>query len=124
MVGGSQEDSGSDTSGGSGQLDAPYSESYWLKLWAFGTSRDGLGLSELAFWLLTYPEFLALKREWERARGIKPPLTKEQRENLAWGKHKIMELWGAAYDKLTPEQRDNLKRMRGPVQVQMPSWVN
>lgn len=54
-----------------------------MKLWAFGTSTDGLGLSELAFWLLTDPEFTALRRVWESARGIKPPLTKEERENLA-----------------------------------------
>ena len=40
---------------------------------------------------MTYREFLALKREWERAHGIKPPLTKQERENLESNRRYILE---------------------------------
>ena len=71
-----------------------------MKLWAFGTSNDGLGLSELDFWLLTYREFTALQRQWERARGIKPPLTSEEKQNLANNERYIREAWMRAHNKV------------------------
>lgn len=43
-------------------------ESYWLRLWAFCTSRDGLGLSEKKFRWLTVRKYNALFRVWADAR--------------------------------------------------------
>jgi hypothetical protein len=105
MVGGAEEDSGADSSGGSGQLDPPYSEAYWLQLWAFGTGRDGLGLSELQFWLLTYSEFVALKRVWEAARGIKPPPTKAQLEQYGKNQAAVLAAQVRVYNKQVEERR-------------------
>ena len=93
-------------------------------MWAFGTSIEGLGRSDLDFWLLTPREYIALQREWERARGIKPPLTAEEKSNLEWGQHKIAEMWGKALDSLTPAQKANYQRMRGLPRATIPERVN
>lgn len=36
---------------------------------------------------------MALKLEWMRERGIKPPLTKEQKDNLAFNQKYIATQW-------------------------------
>ena len=41
-----------------------------MDLWAFGTSRDGLGLSDAQFWWLTDREYHALRRVWQRRRDF------------------------------------------------------
>jgi hypothetical protein len=74
-----EEHPGGDSSGGPGKLD----EAYWLKLWAFGTAPDGLGLSSDAFWRLTPREYYALRAVHQEARGIKPELTPAQQFEIA-----------------------------------------
>jgi hypothetical protein len=120
MVGGAAEESGGSSSDASGQLDPPYSEAYWLKLWAFGTGRDGLGLSELQFWLLTYSEFVALKRVWEAARGIKPPLTKAQKEELAFNKTWLRDMWIKAHDNVSRNPGKHHGRVLPPRKSNIP----
>jgi hypothetical protein len=39
-------------------------EEDWLRIWAFGTSKDGLGLTAEAVWHLTPREFAALRKVW------------------------------------------------------------
>jgi hypothetical protein len=43
---------------------------------------------------------VALKREWERARGIKPPLTKEERAQLEFNKLWVRDMWIKAHDEV------------------------
>ena len=50
-------------------------------MWAFATSAQGLHLKEKRFWRLTLVEYDALHRQWERANGIKPALTAEEKRN-------------------------------------------
>jgi len=113
--GAAEEAGGGSSADGSGSQLAPFSERYFLKLWAFGTSTDGLGRTELDFWLLTYDEFTALKREWERERGIKPPLTKEQQANLEAGRRHILEAQMRAHN----QQREKM-RASGLHAVELP----
>ena len=51
----------------SGERNAKLSEQDWLELWAFGTSRDGLGLTPERFWRLTRREYAALRTVYEKA---------------------------------------------------------
>jgi hypothetical protein len=107
MAGGAAEEAGG---GSSSERVSQLTEQYWLDLWAFGTSPDGLGLTELGFWLLTYPEFTALKRQWERARGIASPLTKEQAENLANGRRYILEAQARAHNKVIAARKEQAEK--------------
>lgn len=50
-----------------------------------------MGLSALEFWLLTAREFRALKARWDTAHGIKPPMTAEEKANLAFQERYILE---------------------------------
>ena len=45
-------------------------EERWLRVWAFGVSPQGLGLSAEALWHLTPREYVALKRVWAEDRAL------------------------------------------------------
>lgn len=64
MAGGASSAGGDppDGSGPSGPVTRD--EAYWRKLWAFGTSPYGLGLSESALWSLTPIEYDELREVW------------------------------------------------------------
>ena len=47
---------------------AKLSEQDWLELWAFGTSRDGLGLEPPRLWCLTRREYYALRKVYDDTR--------------------------------------------------------
>jgi hypothetical protein len=64
----------------------------------------------MAFWLLTLPEFTALKRVYEAARGIKPPLTKEESENLAFNQRYILDQQIRAHNRKIESQKMKLVR--------------
>jgi hypothetical protein len=44
-----------------------------LRLWAFGTSKFGLGLEPGYFWSLTTPEFMALRRVYSQTHDPAKP---------------------------------------------------
>ena len=77
----------------------------WLDLWAWATSADGLWLTERQFWRLTPVEYEAKLRVWRQARGIKPPLTKEEKERLAWNQAYILEQQRRALNKEAERQK-------------------
>ena len=56
-------------------------------------------MTEEQFWRLTPVEYEAKVRVYRQARGIKPPLTKEEKERLAWNKAYIMEQQRRALNK-------------------------
>jgi hypothetical protein len=94
-----------------------------LRLWAFGTSSDGLGLPELSFWLLTGPEFGALRREWERARGIQT-LTKTEKANLDAGRRYILEAQMRAHNRKAEQDRLRAERRGMRVVPKIPEVAN
>ena len=53
---------------GAGDRSAKLSEHDWLELWAFATSRDGLGLEPTRFWCLTRREYAALRKVYDDTR--------------------------------------------------------
>ena len=62
-------------------------------------------MTEEQFWRLTPVEYEAKVRVYRQARGIKPPLTKEEKERLAWNKAYIMEQQRRALNKETERQK-------------------
>ena len=69
-----------------------------------------MGLSERKFWRLTQREYDAHLRQFERAHGIKPPLTEEQQKNKAYWSNWIMQGRALAHNKLVDEQRRRAER--------------
>lgn len=61
--------------------------------------------------MLTSREFLALKARWNLAHGINPPLTKEQRENLEWGKRYILEQQIKARNRALAKRNSGIKEV-------------
>jgi hypothetical protein len=55
--------------------------------------------------LLTHCEFEALKREWERARGVKPPLTKAEQAQLKENQDWLRNQWIKAHARVTEKRR-------------------
>ncbi len=80
-------------------------------MWAFGTSRHGLGLSELQFWLLTVPEFRALKAVYNQAHGVPAPLSRKDQEQLAKNQRYILEQQMRAHNRMI-ERRNQPNRRR------------
>ena len=72
--------SGSSAGAGRGVERAELTDDYWLELWAFGTSRDGLGLLAEKLWALSPREYCALRRVYVEARrgGAKVELPNKQ----------------------------------------------
>ena len=64
-----------------------------------------MGLSEDFFWRLTPVEYQAQYRQWATANGVKMPLTKEEKDRLAWNKAYIMEQQRRALNKETERQK-------------------
>jgi hypothetical protein len=61
-------DPGASEGGGWAGANTVIDDDYWLEIWAFGTSPDGLNLSAKALWALSPREYGALKRQWRLAR--------------------------------------------------------
>jgi hypothetical protein len=55
--------------------------------------------------LLTKREFEALQREWMRERGIKPPLTKAERDQLEYNKNWLLQMQLKAHNKVLERKR-------------------
>lgn len=69
---------GDSTAGDTTELD----DDYWLGLWAFGTSRDGLGLTAETLWGLSSREYRALERQWAKSREWQTSLLATLRADL------------------------------------------
>lgn len=67
-------------------------------------------MSEKRFWHLTLREYDAHYRLWERAHGIKPPLTEEELKNLARNQNAILRMQVAGHNKQVAEIRKRAER--------------
>jgi hypothetical protein len=81
-------------------------------VWAFGVSKDGLGLPEKDLWHLTDREHAALYAVYLQGRGIAPPLTQEERAQLARNETYLLEQKARAHNRKVEQTKLRLVERR------------